>query len=1218
MTALSPGLGVGPTTQQESNTSSSSFSATTKNASPAMSSPGAKSNASSNSRKPKTQLKKDMRQIWGVPDTPELEEETEGAGKEHLQDNLLNYPPRPEVSPTLRDKINTSAKMSLGSSGGSGGNKAKTSTPNVGHDCSPPPVPLLSNSTNSSNKSNNPFALDGEEDGGDRAVQHDKDKSKAYNNNSAEQHDKSSEHQQPVKTRAKSSSPVVIPPLRIGSMTRSSSSNKSGSPQEQQNHANISNIGGTTTSVQASPTLPAPGGQINLMRRHPSNETPIYNGADHEGIPAPPPITITIPPGTNSNYSRSPSVVSSPFLQASQKGGSLMNSGETHSYMITGGTSSGDIGTNREAPATSSVGVSLSNHENPTFQHPDLDSTRTRINTYNNTSSSSSSSSSSASNSNLAGVTVPLTPSQLTSHQPGPGVGDGRSSCRGPSPPPSSRNYHRPEGPQQLQQQAGGSSSSSSTRASEAAIVAPPSAIYTNRSALTTPKISPPLLNTMVDDGAPGGGTSVMNSTQLRHDDDMDNYYGSRTGGAATTTTTNLHEDDRDRNLIVLPQPDHFVEQSSRRAGIHDQTSNSTRKAKRSESNVSHFFLGTPELNNPNRAEITQMRSQLRQEMEKLRNECREQNPEVNIVSSGGAVHSSSSSSSCSSAPQGTGTRNSFNPSTTTIIVPAQVDRHNQVVHLDQVSTTAVPGTTFLVNGVPSSRSASSTALITTKVTTSKLDDQAPELMASVPGMVIGGGASSTTMSRTLSGSGGGGAGSSFSQPGHPRGSPLEREQYSNRYCMNNTYENNYSTQHLALDSSMTPVGAAVPPHHSSASVSDQELLDGRNNKKILELQSLLQQERKAHERTKSQWKDSVESIRPVLEKLCKLATAQPASSFENNQNYTARSSSNYGNNAVGQHQHQNGDVSISSTPSITVNNPYEHYQLNRKNLFAGQAALKAIKESDIVNPMQLVSTMESIAQALCLWQEEQQDVVQKIFEDMKQLKISKKEVMSKAVLSIERKTRRIEELTSSLERAKTELEKAKKWKEDLEQNYVFQPNSRSNAGQNPVPAAAGASGVRSGGGGAVVPKQSAVNNTETHITGTRLTALQRQLTNLENRVQLQNMQMRSRSTPRAGGQQRVSRPPDAARCDAPSVLRPPQLVHCDFCGHQRVPTGTREEITRGLRNNSSANHQQPRKPLYQVDVEKNFSSQSERRMSRVHAAESQHADRFDRGSIYR
>eukprot|EP00392_Amoebophrya_sp_AT5.2_P013635 g13764.t1 len=331
--------------------------------------------------------------------------------------------------------------------------------------------------------------------------------------------------------------------------------------------------------------------------------------------------------------------------------------------------------------------------------------------------------------------------------------------------------------------------------------------------------------------------------------------------------------------------------------------------------------------------------------------------------------------------------------------------------------------------------------------------------------------------------------------------------------------------------------------HEDDDTAADNHFL----RQELRRLQSVLESEREGHARTRQQlhqWADCAESVKPLLEKLCKLAAGgvglATSGTSTNVSPFDGPNSSSSPMDRVG----------VNGTTTCTTSNSVS----GGTRCFAGEAALRAIQTRTApMSPLQLLSTTESVAQALCLWQEQHQDVVGKLQDDVKGLKVSKKEVMSKAVLSIERKSRRIAELTASLERAKTELEKAKKWKDELEQS--------GSAGKAPAqPVVAGH-----------LQGQRATPGTPGLVMGesTRLTALQRQVASLENKVQLQTLsqvvhaqnQTRSRSTPRTF--------------------------------HRRVPISREQNM---------------RKPLYQVDTGAFYHERPRPDRS----------ERFDNNSIYR
>ncbi|CAD7948639.1 unnamed protein product [Amoebophrya sp. A25] len=326
--------------------------------------------------------------------------------------------------------------------------------------------------------------------------------------------------------------------------------------------------------------------------------------------------------------------------------------------------------------------------------------------------------------------------------------------------------------------------------------------------------------------------------------------------------------------------------------------------------------------------------------------------------------------------------------------------------------------------------------------------------------------------------------------------------------------------------------GSAVsaPPHphmHSSsitaqsihlpAAVQHQVVQQGPPSRTPMHQQSASSgsQETQQHAQQQlQQWNEAMDVAKPILEQLCHMATAE--------------------------------------------------------DTFAGSAALKAIQKTDAngkISPFLFLSTIESVAQALRLWQEQQRDLVTKFEEAVRQLKVSKKEVMSKAVVSIERKTRRIEELAGSLERAKGELERARRWREDLDRaiNEKERLIAEKQLQEREIADLRAQLHRRSR------EEDDDQDNEEKRkaADGARLQALQRQVANLENRVQLHNM--RSKSTPRLYQQRVLAR-------DA----------------------GATPERTRG--------RQGQRKPLYNVDTSQlsTYSRYVER-------------DRFDRGpSLYR
>ena len=82
-----------------------------------------------------------------------------------------------------------------------------------------------------------------------------------------------------------------------------------------------------------------------------------------------------------------------------------------------------------------------------------------------------------------------------------------------------------------------------------------------------------------------------------------------------------------------------------------------------------------------------------------------------------------------------------------------------------------------------------------------------------------------------------------------------------------------------------------------------------------------------------------------------------------------------------------------------------------------------SLQQTEQLSPHGFLSALESVSQALLFFLEQKRDNVLGLEKTVKELKVSKKDVMSKAVVSIERKSQKIAELQVSISRLRAELE---------------------------------------------------------------------------------------------------------------------------------------------------------------------------------------------------
>lgn len=375
-------------------------------------------------------------------------------------------------------------------------------------------------------------------------------------------------------------------------------------------------------------------------------------------------------------------------------------------------------------------------------------------------------------------------------------------------------------------------------------------------------------------------------------------------------------------SVIVLPQP--------------------PARPSEDEHEASHFFLGTPDVS---RGEIQNLRSQLRQEMELLRAECREAESKNNAVSDavrvsavgGAAVAGGSSSSSSSSS-----------------------------VLLSGTSAYIRPAPRASSQGRGSSRSSHQPGTGTTRI----LEDNETVCCSTTPTALqqqTRGPSSSSTAASPTSQLRDWGRGL-----GHDRGETLMEERSRDEHL------------HFYQRSSAPLVADAA-----SSSVDNHFLLQ----QELRRVQSVLEAEREAHARTRQklhQWADCAESLTPVLEKLCKLAAGGVGLLTS-----SANGSPVGGVGSVSAPSPTSLAAEAGAGGSVVVNTNSHNSGGAPARCFAGEAALRAIQTRKApMSPLQLLSTTESVAQALCLWQEQHQDVVGKLQEDVRGLKLSKKEVM--------------------------------------------------------------------------------------------------------------------------------------------------------------------------------------------------------------------------------